>query len=204
MKTLLTATATALTLLLAACGGAETADNSAGSAAANLTTQPDGNDTAMDTDVMMNGTVAQTPVTAAEFANQAAASDQFEIKSSQLAATKSASPAVKAFAAMLITEHTKATNDLTAAAAQGRPAVTPVATMTAEQQANLDALDKAPRGAAFDTLYAQLQVPAHQNALATLQGYAVRGDQPMLKAFASKTVPVVQKHLTQAQGLAAQ
>jgi len=201
MKTLLAATA--LTLLLAACGGAETADDSAGSAAANLTTQPDGSDMAMNTDVMMNGTVAQTPVTAAEFVNQAAASDQFEIKSSQLAATKSASPAVKAYAAMLIAEHTKSTNELTAAAAQGTPAVTPSPVMTAEQTANLAALDKAPRGAEFDKLYAQLQVPAHQNALALLQGYAVRGDQPMLKSFASKTAPVVQKHLTEAQGMAA-
>lgn len=197
-------TTTALTLLLAACGGAETADNSAASAAANLTTQPDGNDTAMNTDVMMNGAVAQTPVTAAEFVNQAAASDQFEIKSSQLAATKSASPAVKTYAAMLIAEHTKSTNELTAAAAQGTPAVTPSPVMTAEQTANLAALDKAPRGAEFDKLYAQLQVPAHQNALALLQGYAVRGDQPMLKSFASKTVPVIQKHLTEAQGMVAQ
>jgi putative membrane protein len=195
--------ATALSLLLAACGGAET-DNSAASAAANLTTKPSGDDAAMNTDVMMNGAVAQTPITAADFVNQAAASDQFEIKSSQLAATKSASPAIKAYAAMLIAEHTKSTNELTAAAAQGTPPVTPAPKLTAEQQANLDALDKAPKGAAFDKLYAQLQVPSHQNTLALLQGYAVRGDQPMLKTFASKTVPVVQKHLTEAQGMAAQ
>jgi putative membrane protein len=203
MKNLLAATA--LSLLLAACGGgADAGDNSAAGAAANLTTKPSGNDVAMNTDVMMNGAVAQTPVTAPEFVNQAAASDQFEIKSSQLAATKSASPAIKAYAAMLIAEHTKSTNELTAAAAAGTPALTPSPTMTAEQQANLNALDKAPKGAAFDKLYAQLQVPSHQNTLALLQGYAVRGDQPMLKTFASKMVPVVQKHLTEAQGMAAQ
>lgn len=194
--------AIALTLLLAACGGANSTDNSAASAAANLTNKPDGNEVAANTDVVMNGTVAQTPVIAAEFVNQTAASDQFEIKSSQLAATKSASPAIKQFAAMLIAEHTKSTNELTAAAAQASPAVTPAPALNAEQQANLDSLVKAPRGAEFDKLYAQLQVPAHQNALAVLQGYAVRGDQPMLKTFASKTVPVVQKHLTEAQGLA--
>ena len=196
--TLFTATAA---LLLTACGSTAPADNSAGSAAANLTTEPDGTEVATQTDVMMNGTAVPAATTAAEFANMAAASDQFEIKSSQLAATQASSAGVKSYAAMLVQEHTKSTNDLKAAASQGSPAVTPAPQLTAEQQANLDALVKA-RGPAFDTLYAQLQVPAHENALAMLQGYAARGDQPALKAFASKTAPVVEKHLEQARGLA--
>lgn len=200
MKTL-TLMSAAMVLALGACGSNKSGEGDAGTAAANLTTEPSGEDLATDTNVMMNGAVAVTPTTAAEFANMAAASDQFEIKSSQLAATQGSSPGVKAYAAMLVKEHTKSTNDLKAAAAKGSPAVTPTPTLTAEQQANLDALGKA-RGAAFDTLYAQVQVPAHQNALAMLQGYAARGDQAALKDFASKTAPVVQKHLEQARGLA--
>jgi putative membrane protein len=203
MKTKLTITC-ALALSLAACGGNNSADNAtgdAGSAASNLTTEPSGNETATSTDVMMNGAVATTPTTAAEFANMAAGSDQFEIKSSQLAATQASSAGVKSFAAMLIQEHTKSTNDLKAAAAKASPAVTPAPALTAEQQANLDALGKV-KGAAFDTLYAQVQVPAHENALAMMQGYAARGDQAPLKDFASKTAPVIQKHLDQARGLA--
>lgn len=190
----------AATLLLAACGQNSAGENGA-TAAENLTTKPDGNDIAVDTEVVQNGAVANTPTTAAEFANAAAAGDQFEIKSSQLAATKAGSAGVKSFAAMLITEHTKSTNDLNAAAAQASPAIVPAPALTAEQQANLDALGKAAKGQAFDTLYAQLQVPSHENALALMQGYAARGDQTALKVFASKTAPVVGKHLEQARGL---
>lgn len=204
MKTKLAITA-ALALALVACGKKEadnTSTGTAGTAAANLTSKPDGNDTASSTDVMMNGTAVATPVTAGDFANNAAASDQFEIKSSQLAATKSGSAGVKTFAAMMIEDHLKATADLKTAAAQAKPAVTPAPALNAEQQANLDSLDKTPKGAAFDKMYAQFQVAGHENALALLQGYAARGDDPMLKSFAAKTAPVVQGHLAQAQGLA--
>lgn len=202
MKTLTLAAVLALTL--AACGGreAENATGNAASAAGNLTSGPDGTEAASDTNVMMNGAVTVTPTNAAEFANMAAASDQFEIQSSQLAATKAASAGVKDFASMLVTEHTKSTAELKAAAAKLSPAVTPTPTLTAEQQANLDALRAAPSGAAFDQLYAQVQVPSHENALALMQGYAERGDQQALKDFAAKTAPVVEKHLETARGLA--
>lgn len=200
MKTL-TLVGAAAVLALSACGSNKTGEGDAGSAATNLTTEPSGNDLATDTNVMMNGAVAVTPTTAAEFANMAAASDQFEIKSSQMAATQASSAGIKTFAAMLVKDHAKSTADLKAAAAKGIPAVTPAPAMTAEQQANINALTKA-KGPAFDTLYAQVQVPAHENALAMLQGYAARGDQAALKAFASKTAPVVEKHLAEARGLA--
>lgn len=191
----------AMALALAACGQKNTADEGAGSAAGNLTTAPDADAAATDTNVMMNGSVAVAATTAPEFANMAAASDQFEIKSSQLAATQASSAAVKSFATMMIKDHLQSTADLKAAAAKASPAVTPAPALNAEQQANLDALTKA-KGAAFDTLYAQVQVPAHENALAKLQGYAARGDQAPLKAFASKTAPVVEKHLAEARNLA--
>ncbi len=195
----------AIALTLSACGGSETTDNGTGnaaSAAGNLTTQPDlGNEVATDTKVAMNGSVAVTPTTATEFANAAAASDMFEIRSSQLAARQASSAGVKSYATMMIAEHTKSTNELRAAAAQVAPAVTPAPALTPEQEANLTAL-AAAKGTAFDTLYAQAQVTGHENTLATLQGYAARGDQAALKAFAAKTAPVVEKHLADARKLA--
>lgn len=192
--------ATFLVLTLAACGS-QPGENNAGTAAANLTTKPDGEEIATETAVDINGMVSNTPTVAAEFANQAAAGDQFEIRSSQLAATKAGSAAVKSFAAMLVTEHTKSTADLKAAGAQASPAIVPAPVLTAEQTANLDALAKAANGAAFDMLYAQVQVPSHENALALLRGYAERGDTPSLKAFAAATAPVVEKHLDAARKL---
>lgn len=202
MKTSFAACMAVLAMTLTACGGnTEDGTGNAASAAGNLTSGADGDDIATDTRVITNGSVAVTPVTAAEFANEAAASDLFEIRSSQLAARQASSAEVKSYAAMLIAEHTKSTNALRAAAAQGTPAVTPAPVLTAEQEANLTAL-AAANGAAFDTLYAQVQVPAHENALATLRGYAARGDQAALRAFATRTAPVVEKHLADARALA--
>lgn len=188
--------------LLAACGPNGAVDQGDADSAANLTSKPDGEDGAVNTEVVVNGSAVSTPVISADFVNAAATSDQFEIQSSQLAQTKASSAEVKKYAAAMIAHHTKTTADLTAAAAQTSPAIVPAPALTAEQQANLDALKAAPAGAEFDKLYADFQVASHTNALATLEGYAVRGDQPMLKAFASKAVYAVKQHLTQAQALA--
>ena len=200
MKHLLSAAALALSL--AACGPRGGVSQNDAESAANLTSAPDEGDEAANTEVVVNGTSVSTPVQAADFVNQAAASDQFEIQSSRLAETKASAAAVKSYAARMIAEHTKSTADLTAAAAQGDPALVPAPQLTPEQQANLDALKAAPAGAAFDKQYAQFQVLSHTNALATLEGYAVRGDRPMLKAFASKAVGMVRGHLQEAQALA--
>jgi len=188
------ASAAALTLALGACGSNTAQENTAGSAMENLTSAPE--------DDMANMAMAATPTTAAEFANMAAASDAYEIQSSQMAATKAGAAGVKTFAAMLVKDHQKSTADLKAAAGKASPAVMPAPTMNAEQQTNLDALKAAANGADFDRLYLAQQVPAHEKALAMLQGYATGGDTPAIKDFASKTAPAVQKHLEEARKMA--
>jgi putative membrane protein len=143
---------------------------------------------------------AATPMTAADFANAAAASDNFEIQSSKLASDKAKSADIKAFAQMLVKDHTKSTADLKAAAAKANPPITPSPTLTAEQEANLTALKNAS-AADFDQLYIGQQIPAHQKALTMLQGYAATGDVTGFKDFAAKVSPVVQAHLDKANSL---
>jgi len=188
------ASAAALTIALGACGQNDAAENTAGSAMENLTTAPE--------DDAGNMAMAAMPTTAAEFSNMAAASDAYEIQSSQMAATKAGAAGVKTFAAMLVKDHQKSTADLKAAAGKASPAVMPAAMLNAEQQANLDALKAAANGADFDRLYLQQQVPAHEKALAMLQGYAAGGDTPAIKDFAAKTAPAVEMHLAEARKMA--
>ena len=189
---------TAAALALSACGSRSEAPDGEGTAGAEAgATIPD---EAMGTATgAMAGDTAAMPTTAQGFADAAAASDMFEIESSRLAQTMAKNQAVKDFASMLVTEHTKSTTELKAAAGKATPAVTPAPKMTPQQQSDLDALKNA--GANFDTLYAQKQVPAHEKALALLQGYAANGDSEPLKAFATKTAPVVEKHLAAARKL---
>ncbi|WP_158702948.1 DUF4142 domain-containing protein [Allosphingosinicella vermicomposti] len=194
-------TATAAALALAACGGSEPATNDMAlndMAMDNLMM----NDTAMTNDMGMNTTMPTMPANGQEYAAMAAASDMYEIESSKLAAEKAQNADVKAFAQMLVTEHEKATADLKTAAGRAEPAITVTPALNAEQTANMEALRATASGADFDRVYMQQQVQAHEKALGMLQGYGASGDVPALKDHASKTAPVVEKHMTRARELA--
>lgn len=149
---------------------------------------------------VMNATIPTPAMSGQEFANTAASSDAYEIEAGKLAKTKATSQALKDFGAMMVDNHTESTANLKKAAAKASPAITPDATLTAEQAANLDTLRSAT-GADFDNAYKSQQVTAHQKALAAMQGYAASGDVPELKDFASSTAKVVQTHLEKIQGM---
>ncbi len=183
-------------LALAGCGDRSDTTAADNSALENLAIEDAAADNAIDNAVA----TAPLPSTPQEFVDIAASSDTYEIESSKLAETKAEDAKVKAFAAMLVKDHTKSTADLKAAAAAASPAITPNAALTVEQQTNIDAL-KAASGAEFDRLYLSQQVPAHEKALALLQGYSAGGDVVPLKEFASQVAPVVQQHLEEARAL---
>jgi putative membrane protein len=149
-------------------------------------------------------TAAATPAPMAnpdqEFANAAAASDAFEIQSSQVAQEKASTAKVKTFAAQMIKAHTDSTAKLKTAASAATPAITPEPQLTAAQQQKLDGL-KAKSGADFDKAYIQAQVDAHEMTLAKLRTYAATGAVPSLKSFAAELVPIVTAHLNMANGL---
>jgi len=133
-----------------------------------------------------------------EFTTKAAGAGDFEIQSSQLALTVSQNADIKAFAQMMIDDHTKAADGLkTAAAAQG--GVTLPAAPDADTTAKLQKLQAA--GADFDKLYVQMQTDAHVDAVALFSGYAQNGAAGPLKEFAAKTLPTLQMHYQHALAL---
>lgn len=138
---------------------------------------------------------ATAPMTAQQFAETAAGSDLFEIETGKLAQQKGSSAAVKDFGEMLVTEHTKSSTELKAAAAKVPGVALPVVP-PAELQAKFDAL-KGLSGDAFDRQFIVDQTAAHQQTLATLNAYAAGGDAQPLKEFASRATGVVQKHLNE-------
>jgi len=179
-------------LALTACGrNAETAQT-------NTATTAQVGDTGMTT-------ASSTPATASaaqSFANAAAASDAFEIATSEAALSKSTSASVKAFAQKMIDAHTASTAKLKTAAAEATPALTPEPALNPEQQQKLDQL-KALSGTAFDQAYIAGQATGHQQTLDTLKAYAATGDTPALKTFATNMIPIVTAHLNMAKGLKA-
>jgi putative membrane protein len=130
------------------------------------------------------------------FRREAAISDQFEIRSSQLALDRAASPAVVAFAQQMISDHTTNSAGLRqysdfGASEQG---VDPRRAAMLSELASLD-------GRAFDEAYAEMQVTAHQEAVALYGTYAQNGDWPELVGFARAALPGLQGHLRMATRL---
>jgi putative membrane protein len=199
MKKALTLASVAFAALaLSACGSNEAAPADT----ATVDNAAMGDTMAMDANVAdaNSSAAAALPVTGQDFANTAAASDAFEIETSKLVQSKGASADVKKFAGEMIKAHTDSTAKIKAAAANATPAITPVPTLTAEQQSKLDALSNLS-GADLDRQYATDQVAAHEKTLAAMQAYAESGDVPSLKAAAAEIAPVVQGHLEMARAL---
>jgi putative membrane protein len=133
------------------------------------------------------------------YARTAAEADLYEITSSHLALQRSQNLDVRAYATQMIRHHTQTTSAALAAAA--RDGVPPVpAVLGPEKRALIDQLS-GQVGFAFDQLYVQQQIPAHEQALALHQGYASAGAAPRLRAAAARAVPLVQAHLAEARAL---
>lgn len=139
-----------------------------------------------------------TPDQRDAYVQMAAASDLFEIQSSQLAVSRAQNPQVRAFAQMLIEHHTATTQQLTAAASAAGTMPSP---MLMPMQAEMISQLQGANGAEFDRVYLRQQVPAHQMALALHQNYASNGDTPGLRTVAAAAVPIVRQHLDRARAL---
>lgn len=135
------------------------------------------------------------------YAMTAAASDMFEIQSSQLALQHSQNADVRAFAQMMIDHHTLTTQKLMTALQQANMPPPPQALPPAKAT-RLQALSAA-HGAEFDRMYMREQVLAHEEALAVHQGFSMHGNSAPLKALASQAVPIIQQHLARARDLSA-
>jgi putative membrane protein len=196
-KTLAFSATAALGLALAACSGNDTDTQDEVLTANELATVDPMANTAMGG--MNDSAMAAMP--AADYVTQAAASDMFEIRSSELAANNAESAAVKDFARMMITDHTRSSNELKTIAASMQPPLPIPTTLPPDMQSRLDQLEDA-NGAEFDRLYAAQQAQAHQQALDLHRRYAESGDAAQLKTFAGQTADVVQGHLERAQQLA--
>ncbi|RIX27092.1 DUF4142 domain-containing protein [Sphingomonas edaphi] len=135
----------------------------------------------------------------ADFANAIAGGGRFEVESADLAASKATSADLKALAAMISADHKEAGEDLKVAAGASTPSFTPLASLSAKQKADLEALNAA--GSNFDSLYVSQQIAAHQEAVQVLSNYVAGGTSPQLKEFASNVLPTVQGHLDKLNAL---
>jgi putative membrane protein len=133
-----------------------------------------------------------------DFAEKAASGGLAEVQAAQLAEQHATSPQIKQFAQRMITDHTAANTELQQIAKQVKVDLPTQPTVKdASEEQKLRGLN----GTAFDQAYAQDQVRDHQDTVELFQKEASSGQDPALKAFAQKTLPILQQHLQMAQAL---
>lgn len=128
----------------------------------------------------------------AEFATNAADASLAEINFANLAISKTNNQEIKAYANMMLKDHGTANDELMALAKSKN--VTLPAAMSAEHQKRREELNS-KSGADFDKAYAKMMEENHVKVLAFMEHQARKGTDPDLKAFAAKTVPVINAHL---------
>jgi len=133
------------------------------------------------------------------FVRMAASSGMAEVELGKIATQRGASAAVKKYGEHMVMDHSKANKELLALV-KGKGMQIPMA-MDVKHKAAVDKL-AALNGPAFDRAYAQQMVMDHQEAVKLFDSASTKCQDGGLRAFAMKTLPTLQEHLTEAKKLA--
>jgi putative membrane protein len=131
-----------------------------------------------------------------EFIKNASELGLAEVESGKLAQQKATSPELKKFGARMVTDHTKANEELMALAkAKG---VELKAEPAASQKRMLSGLAE-KSGAEFDKEFREHQIKDHEKAIKQFSEASKEAKDPDVKAFAAKHLPHLQEHLSMIQ-----
>ena len=131
-----------------------------------------------------------------EFVSKAGMAGLYEVQAGNLALQKAQSAEVKAFAQRMVTDHSQGNAELSRlATAKGLALPTELA---GEPESALEHLGTLS-GAEFDKAYMQHMIPDHEKTIADFDRASTSATDADVKAWAGKTLPVLQQHLQQAK-----
>jgi len=151
---------------------------------------------AVDSAKTVNKVVQPVQKDASDFAVAAANGGMMEVELGKIAEEKAMNKKVKDFGAMMVKDHSKA-NDELKAAAKAKDITLPAA-MSDKCQKKLSELTQ-KQGADFDKAYADLMVSDHKDDIDEFKKEAEKGNDKDLSAWAKGKVPVLQHHLMVAE-----
>jgi putative membrane protein len=131
-----------------------------------------------------------------KFMQKAASDGMAEVEMGQLAKERGMSDEVKSFANRMVTDHSKANDELKQLAASKGVAL-PTETDKSHKK-KMDKLGKL-QGPDFDRAYMKDMVKDHKKDVSEFRKEAKKAKDPDVKAFAQKTAPTLEDHLTMAQ-----
>jgi len=146
----------------------------------------------------VNSTLGINPSTA-DFIKQVAISDMFEIESNKLGEQKG-NAAEKSFAAQMVKDHSKTSNELKELVSSGKVKAELPTALDSSHQSKLDKL-KSKTGKDFSSDFDSMQEDAHEDAVSLFERYSKGGDNADLKNWAGKTLPALKHHLEMAKAL---
>ncbi|MFC5410028.1 DUF4142 domain-containing protein [Larkinella bovis] len=152
----------------------------------NSTSNKDSAEQAEEANEMKNA-----PEDDSEFMVKAASGGMMEVELGNLAQQKAQSKAVKDFGAMMVSDHSKANEELKALAASKN--LTIPATLSDDHQQHVNDLSKLS-GAEFDKEYVKMMVDDHKEDIDLFKEASFDAKDADIKAFAGKTLPTLQKH----------
>jgi putative membrane protein len=139
------------------------------------------------------------PMTDQHFIDMAAQTDMMEAHLGQMAADQAAGQDVKDYANMLVTDHTANYQQLTQLGAKDGLKV-PTA-LDAAHNKMIAPFEKL-KGAAFDSRYIHEMIAGHTEAIGVYTKESTDAQGADVKAYASATLPTLNKHLDGAKDLA--
>jgi putative membrane protein len=148
---------------------------------------------AMESESRTNGAAA------AAFVDKAAQAGMTEVQLGKLALQKSSDAQIRKFAQQMVTDHSKAGEELAAIA---KAENLQVPGKLDSKHADMVRALGAKSGAEFDAAYAQGMMQDHVQAVALFES-AQQLPEPALAQFAAKTLPTLQEHKRMAQALGA-
>jgi putative membrane protein len=133
-----------------------------------------------------------------KFIENAAMSGMAEVEMGKLAQQKASDAQVKDFAQRMVTDHTKANQELMSLASS--KGAQPPAALDRSHRKDAEKMGK-KSGADFDRDYMASQVTDHRKAVSDFKKAADSAKDPELKAWAAKTLPTLEEHHKTAQTL---
>ncbi len=132
------------------------------------------------------------------FLMDAAMGGMMEVELGRLAAQNGTSEAIKQFGQRMVDDHSKANSELMSlASSKGITLPTDLDEKHRERVTKFSSM----QGAEFDREYAKLMLSDHNKDVSAFEKESTRGADADLKAFAGKTLPTLQEHLTMAKAL---
>ena len=130
------------------------------------------------------------------FITEAAQGGLFEVELAKVAEQKATNPMSKDMAKMMIKDHTQANTELKTLASSKK--VQLPTELDSKHKGMLDDVSK-KEGAEFDKAYFAALEKAHKKDVAGFEKAAEGAEDPDVKAFAAKTLPVLRTHLEHVQ-----